>query len=160
MTEALAHEAPKEYPAPPGILFAEGGPRLNNIRQGNLLEANPDFANRADMKRMCPVDAEFVTTSYAPSSFFERFNGMNYGYDPYDGGMRVLSPKGESLNQPYTAINGWENSNSHRHDLPHQTRDGDDSNHEEPGPALTRYRWDQDLLSWFSNFLSGQGSSQ
>ncbi|MGO9121956.1 MAG: penicillin-binding protein 1A [Desulfomonilaceae bacterium] len=162
MTEALAHEAPKEYPAPPGILFAEGGPGSTNIRQGSLLEANPDFGNRADMKRMCPVDAEFVTASYAPFSFSERFNGMNYGYDPSYNGIRVLSPKGESLNQPYTMINGWENSNSNRHGLPHQTRDADDPNNEglAPDSLTSRYRWDQDVLSWFSNYLSGQGSSQ
>ncbi len=161
MTEALAHEAPKEYPAPPGILFAEGGPGPANVRRGNLLEANPDFADRPDVKRMCPVDAEFVTASDSPFSFSEPFHGMSYGYDPYYGSTRVLSPRGESLTQPYSVINGWENSGSNRHGLPHETRDADDPNREGLAPdSSKRYRWDQEVLSWFSNYLSGQGAFQ
>ncbi len=162
MTEALAHEAPKEYPAPPGIMFSKEGVAPTNVRQANLLEANPDFANRADMKRMCPVDAEFVTASYQPFSFSERFNGMNYGYEPFYSGIRVLSPKGELLDQPYSMVNRWEDSSANRHNLPHQTRDLEDPDNggSTPDSSAPRYRWDQDVLSWFSNYLSGQGSSQ
>lgn len=160
MTEALAGERPKGYPPPPGIVFAQGEPAPGNIRQESLLEANPDFARRAETKQMCPVDAEFVTASFHPFSFMERFSAMNSGSEAFYGGMRVLSPKGEPLDQAHDLMDGWGSSTLYRRNLPQLNHNVGD--HEEPAPDSlpSRSQWDQDLLSWVSNYLRGQGAGQ
>lgn len=162
MTEALANEPSKGYPPPPGIVFAEGGAAPGNIRQENLLEANPDFALRAGTKQMCPVDAEFVTASFHPFSFTEQFSQINFGHEPFYGGMRVLSPKGEPLDQAYNATDGWDGSTLDRGSLPHVNNNMGNPDHEETpsDSSSSGSQWDQDLLSWVSNYLRGQGAAQ
>ena len=162
MTEALANERPKGYPTPPGIVFAEDGAAPGNIRQEDLLEANPDFALRAETKQMCPVDAEFVTASFQPFSFMGQFGQANFGPQPFYGGMRVLSPKGEPLDQAYNVTDGWNGSTLYRGNLPYVNNNTGNPDHEETprDSSPSRSRWDQDLLSWVSNYLRGQGAAQ
>ena len=162
MTEALANERPKGYPPPPGIVFAGDGAAPGNIRQENLLEASPDFGRRAETKQMCPVDAEFVTASFHPFSFMEQFSRTNFGYEPFYGGMRLLSPKGEPLDQAYNAPDGWDGSALNRGSLPRPDNNaGNPDLEESPSDSSpSRSQWDQDLLSWVSNYLRGQGAAQ
>ena len=111
---------------------------------------------------MCPVDAEFVTASFHPFSFMERFSAMNFGYEAFYGGMRVLSPKGEPLDQAHNVMDGWGSSTLYRRNLPHVNHNMGNPDHEEPTPDSlpSRSQWDQDLLSWVSNYLRGQGAAQ
>jgi penicillin-binding protein 1A len=162
MTQAIANERPGAYPTPPGIVFTQDEAAPGHVRQEDLLEANPDFALRAEAKQMCPVDAEFVTASFHPFPFMGQFSQANFGQESFYGGMRFLSAKGEPLDQVYNVTGGWDGSTFYRGNLPQLNSNTRNPDHEETAPdsSPSRSRWDQDLLSWVSNYLRGQGAAQ
>jgi len=160
MTEALKNEPSNGYPAPPGIVFASAEPIPRNARSENLLEANPDFDRKAETKPLCPVDAEFVTASYQPFNSMDLPAAINFGYETFNGGVRVLSSTGQPVGPSYNVMDGWGNVTSYREKQSGGT-DNDDYNsdrHEsEIDPSRPRTQERQGLLPWLSNYLRRQG---
>lgn len=95
MGEALKNLPSEEYSPPPGIVFWAQNQEQANYGQGSGL-TGPDFDPSLGAKRFCSVDAPYFMVAGADDT--EQGSTMPYGSGPmYQGGMRVLSPKGQMM---------------------------------------------------------------